>query len=47
MINMYETAIYMCENEFDEIKNALRRIVELRYIGKNEGLLALESYMYS
>lgn len=47
MINMYETAIYMCENEFDEIENAIRRIVELRYVGKNEGLFALENYMDS
>lgn len=47
MKNMYETAIYMCENEFHEIENAIRRVVELRYIGTNEGLLALENYVDS
>lgn len=44
---MYEIAMDVCENHFDEIKDTIRRIVQLWYIGNEEGLLALEDYMYS
>lgn len=47
MRNMYEIAMDVCENNLDELKNTIRRIVELRFVGKEEGLFALEGYMYS
>lgn len=47
MIKMYEIAMDVCENKYEEIQNTIRRIVELWYVGKEEGLWALEGYMYS
>ena len=47
MNRLYEVASEVCEHNMDEIKSVIKRVITLDYIGKNEGLLALESYIYN
>lgn len=44
---MYEIAMDVCENHFDEIKDTIRRIVQLWHIENEEGFFGIESYIYS
>lgn len=47
MNTIYEEALKLCETEFDELKSAIRRIIELGYLGNREGLFSLEEYIDS
>lgn len=47
MNRLYEIASVVCENNMDEMKGAIKRVIELDYTGRKEGLLALESYVFN
>lgn len=45
MRKLYEIASNVCENDMDEIKSAIKRMITLDYIARNEGLFSMETYI--
>lgn len=45
MNHIYTIASITCETNMDEVKTTIKRIVEMGFLTKNEGLLSLEAYV--
>lgn len=47
MNRLYEIASEVCKNHMNEVKSAIKRVIELDYVGRKQGLFEMESYVFN